>query len=178
MNIYHQQGLTFRQKALYELKQERGDKRKRRFKKKRRTYWVRVQFATGEIAWYQCSQDLQRALWQYTGQTSKVASLNGMLLNVPVGPYDEKGGTPVRTVKVLETKISRKHISYPEDITRGQFVKIDYNRFGFPKDLDNKIKYMQHDYLQCFKDKIYNDIRYFVKKDGSWLYRTLVTMYG
>lgn len=174
MNRYHWQELTFRQKALYELKQERRNKRKRRFKKKRRTYWVGVQFATGETAWYQCSQDLQRALWQYTGQTSKVASLNGMLLNVPVGPYDENSGTPVRTVKVLETKISRKHISDPEDITRGQFVKIDYNRFGFPKDLDNKIKYMQHDYLCIYKHKIEDDIRYFVARDSSWLYRLLV----
>lgn len=177
MNRYHWQELTFQQRALYELKQERRKRSQKQFKKRRRTYWVKVLFTDGKEVWYQCSQDLQRALWQYTGKYGKLANLNGVLLNVPVAPYTGNM-TPIRTVKVLETKVSRKHIKDTALITRSQFVRVEYNHFGFPKRLDSQIKYMQHDYLCVYRHQIEDDIRDFATRDYNWLYRALVTMYG
>lgn len=173
MDRYHWQGLTFQQRALYELKQEWRKRSQKQFKKRRRTYWVKVLFTDDKEVWYQCSQDLQRALWQYTGKHGKLANLNGVLLNVPVAPYIGNM-TPIRTVKVLETKVSRKHIKDTALITRGQFIKVEYNHFGFPKRLDSQIKYMQHDYLCASKHQIEDDIRTFVARDSNWLYRLLV----
>lgn len=174
MNIYHWQGLTFRQKALYELKQEIKRKKYQQVKKKWRTYWVKVRFVNGKQEWYQCSRDLQRALWQYTGQNNKVASLDGVLLNVPVASY-AGAKTPIRTVMVVQTKIKKRHIKDTSRITRGQFVEIDYNHFGFPKDLVNKIKFMQHDYSDDSKSNIEDNVRYFAIKHSGWLYKVLAS---
>lgn len=176
MNVYHWQGLTFRQKALYELKQELKHKKRQQAKKKWRTYWVEVQFVNGEQKWYQCSRDLQGALWQYTAKEKKPANLNGVLLNVPIAPYAGTK-TPIRTAMVMQTKIKRNHTKDTSMITRGQFFKLDYNRFGFPKDLANKIRYMQHDYSNVSKYYIEDNIRYFATKNSGWLYKILAFLW-
>ena len=75
--------LSFRERALYELKVAKATK-------KRTYYWVQVRLANGKKKWFQLPKDLQKAMHTSTFELNK-KRLVGALINVPISKYKKNG---------------------------------------------------------------------------------------
>lgn len=173
MKLYTYQGLGIREQALYELRQER--KIKKQEKTFQHQYWVKVGFTDGTTKWYQCSRDLQGALWSLTKKHhGKTQSLNGFLINVPISGYDKNGHASIITGVVLETKIKNQRTHDTSRITRSQICNLSnhYNKLGWRR-LKEVIRYMQHDYDNDNKQQIAKAISNLMPKLRSSLPRFL-----
>lgn len=170
MKLYTYQGLGIREQALYEVRRDRKTKkRKKAFQHK---YWAKVAFANGTTKWYQCSRDLQNALWSLTkNDHGKTQSLNGFLINVPISGYDKNGYASIVTGVVLKTKIKNQRTHDTSQITRSQICNLSkhYNWLGWRK-LNEVIQYMQHDYDNDSKQRIAEAISNLMPKLRSSLF--------
>lgn len=159
MNTYRLQEMTFRQKALYELRMAKAATRP--------TFWVKVKPPHGREKWYQLPRDLQRGMWQNAKQhhNNGYRFLLHKLIVIPLSDYDNKGQAKLGVGQVTYVTIRRKHIRNPRWITRSQFKGLEYH--GPLKLLTNRrevIAYLQHDHSPANKARIKDEVNHYVKR--------------
>lgn len=145
--------LSFRSRALYELKMEN----QRRLSGEK--YWVLVQMANGKKSWFQLSKDLQKAMENEPFEVCQ-NYLVGSLINVPISKY-KKEKAKIDCGKVCKLKVKSYRTSKPDRITRSQFKKPKlYKILGLKlvktKELFN---YLKHDYSSQDQQRIKRSIR-------------------
>lgn len=172
MDIYKYQSLSFRNKALWELKKE-----KRKLAKTSFAFWVEVQLVNNKKYWYQLSKDLQKAMQQHyqNHKNNWQSVILGAAINVPVTNYDKLGNTKLRVGIVRQVVRKKRHISNSRWITRSQFGRINksfyYHIFKATRFFSGKIdqekmplqdvvfiKFMQHDYSEKQRNIILFDL--------------------
>lgn len=158
MNNYHLQGLTFRQKVLYELREKKAATRL--------TFWVKVKPLHGKEKWYQLPRDLQRGMWQNANHhhNNGYQFLLRKLIVIPLSNYDDKGNAKLGVGQVTYVTIRRKHIRDPRWITRSQFKGLEYHGpFNLLTNRQEVITFLQHDHSPANKARIKNEVNYYVK---------------
>lgn len=172
MDIYKYQSLSFRNKALWELKKE-----KRKLAKTSFTFWVEVQLVNNKKYWYQLPKDLQKAMQQHyqSHKNNWQSVILGAAINVPVTNYDKHGNTKLRVGIVRQVVRKKRHISNSRWVTRSQFGRINkwfcYHIFKATRFFSGKIdqekmplqdvvfiKFMQHDYSEKQRNIILFDL--------------------
>lgn len=126
------------------------------------TFWAKIALPNGGNANYQLSKDIQLALRQYIKAHPKdwFMILLGVLINIPIAPYDPQGHTVITAGKVKKVWMSKRHTSNPAAITRSQFVKPSYSRLGFRK-TQQALTYLRHNYGPTSEQQIKYAIQYF-----------------
>lgn len=145
------QSMSFRDRALYELHEEEKDKyslvKPRKKDKKKKTYWALVQFSDESTKWYQLPKKLQRGLKEYRKIHPEDWDelLKGDIIDVPVRVNDQTETQPVR---ILRIKRSKRQADASNRITRDQFLKPEYTRFGIAK-YDQMTDYLRQGSENC-----------------------------
>lgn len=145
------QSMSFRDRALYELREEEKDKysrvKPRKSDKKKKTYWALVQFSDESTKWYQLPKKLQRGLKEYRKIHPEDWDqlLKGDIIDVPV---KVNGQIETQPVRILRIKRSKRHAGIDDRIMRDQFMKPEYTRFGIAK-YDEMTDYLRQGSKNC-----------------------------
>lgn len=141
-------GWTFRHLALYQPRQHK------------RFYWVKVQLPDGSKHSYQLPKDIQFAIRNHHNykEQQQIAedTLIDALINVPISRYQKDGSVKLTTAKVTSV-YHRKSTRYPNQITRSQFVKPSYGKYGFLK-FKQTYRYLRHDFSTANRRRIFFSI--------------------
>ena len=133
----NQQAWSFRKRTLY----------KSRNKRKKLIYWIKVQMPDRTTRNYQLPKDVQFAITFHhkLPEQQQIANdtLIDALINVPVSRYDKSGHVNLQSAKILKV-YRHKSTGHPDQITRSQFIKPSYNKFGLLK-LKKIYTYLRHD---------------------------------
>lgn len=130
----------------------------------RKYTWILVKLPNNTKKWYQVPKDVQHAIMIdiknfniYPYQT-----LRHTLVNVPTSKYTRKNGksnVTISTGYITRVKATTKKTRKSEQISRSQFIKPVYNKYGLPK-YKQMITYMRHDYSTKNKLRItYNILK-------------------
>lgn len=121
---------------------------------KKKYIWAMVELPNKKREWYQLSKDLQYATRLDYIKFNKLAyqTLRGALINVPISKY-KKGKAKIVTGKIIRLKSKNKRTFNSRYITRSQFLKPTYNKFGLPK-YHLLFNYLKHDYDKSNKLRI------------------------
>jgi hypothetical protein len=145
------QSMSFRDRALYELREEEKDKysqvKPRKVDKKKKTYWALVQFSDESTKWYQLPKKLQRGLKEYRKIHPEDWDqlLKGDIIDVPVTINGQIATQPVR---ILRIKRSKRRAGIDDRILRDQFLRPEYTRFGIAK-YDHMTDYLRQGSKNC-----------------------------
>lgn len=121
---------------------------------KRKYTWVLVKLPNNKTKWYQLPWDVQNAISHEIQHFNKFPFnlLKNSLINVPISSY-KQNKVKLTTGKIIKVRTKKKRTNNPRNITRSQFVKPQYNKFGIPKYHELKT-YLHHDHSKLNKIRI------------------------
>lgn len=127
-------------------------------KRKRKYFYVRVEFLSGEQKEYMLPRDLQGAMLAYFFENldNWQDLLDGALINVPIKPYKKNKAT-IRTA-VVRAQFIRNRTNKTR--SRGQFiVRNSWNNVGLRKIILAR-RYLRHDF--SLKNRFFISLNTFV----------------